>query len=97
MATMQKSFLSYTAIFLVFVPLVLVTAGYAFAYLIPGCVMLGENGAHGCHMVNFDLNPLFAFIGSWGQIWLVLGIGIFICVLIPAWVIVITWKTFRGK
>ena len=92
----QKSFLGYAAIFLVFIPLVLVAAGYALASLMPGCVMLGGNGAHGCHVANFDFNPLFEFIGSWGQIWLVVGIGVFICVLLPAWVIVVAWKDFRG-
>ena len=97
MATNQKSFLRHAATFLVFVPLVLVAAGYALAFLIPGCVMLGENGAHGCRLVNLDLNPLFAFIGSWGQIWLVLGIGVFICVLVPVWIIVVSWKEFRRK
>ncbi|MBI1285389.1 MAG: hypothetical protein GC183_13815 [Thiobacillus sp.] len=93
----RKTFLGWAATFLVLVPLVIVAAGYAFAYLIPGCIMLGVNGAHGCHLAGVNLNPLFAFIASWGHIWLVLGIGVFICVLLPIWVIVVAWKEFRKK
>ena len=89
----KKSLLSYMAIFMVLVPLVMVAAGYTFAFVIPGCRMGGANGANGCG----DFNPLFSFIGSWGNIYLVLGVGAFIFVALPAWVIGVAWKDFRGK
>lgn len=91
--TKKISLLGYLAIFMVLVPLLMVAAGYTFAFLIPGCGMGGANGAHGCG----DHNPLFSFIGFWGNIYLVLGIGVFICVVLPAWVVVMAWKDFRGK
>lgn len=95
--TKQRSLLSYLAIFMVLVPLLIVATGYAFEFLIPSCVMGGTNGAHGCHLFGIDLNPLFSFIGFGEQVYLVLGIGIFLLVVLPAWVIGASWTEFRKK
>lgn len=82
---------------MVFVPLVIVAAGYTFEFLIPGCSIGGERGALGCHLLSFNLDPLFSFIGFWGHLYLVAGIGIFLLVILPAWVIIVSWKDFRRK
>lgn len=91
--TRKRSLLGYFGIFMVLVPFVMVATSYTLAYLIPDCRMGGAYGAHGCGV----LNPLFSFIGFWGAIYLVLGIGVFICIVLPAWVIGVAWKDFRDK
>ena len=76
---------------MVLVPIVIVTAGYLLEALIPGCVMGGANGAHNCGI----LNPLLTFVGGWGMIYLALGMGTFIVVILPAWIIGVTWKDLK--
>lgn len=97
MSKKSKSFLSQAAIFLVYFPSLILAVDYSLEFLIPGCNVIGAVGAHGCFLIGFNLNELLQVMDLWGHIYWALGIGIFILIVIPAWVIGAIWTDFGKK